>query len=151
MVQLRPGAYTMWAQQKHLVRNAEEWKQKQDGHQKKKAPSAPESLQASHYKRWGFSHYLQAVLCAACKYKQEGKCTCTRWNLQPFPICENEIQVHKDNTRLWLQPAPVQNPRPTAQAIKLYSPKFLLNKESENENIIFSQADGNCCFLTPDM
>lgn len=82
-------------------------KENKNKQQKKKKPSAPESLQASHYKRWGFSNYLQAVLCAACKYKQEGKYTCTRWNLQPFPICENEIQVHKDNTQLWLQPAPV--------------------------------------------
>lgn len=35
-----------------------------------------------------------------------------------------------------------------SHAIKTYSPKFPFNKESENENIIFSQADGNCCFLT---
>lgn len=60
--------------------NAEERKQKQDGHRKrkKKGPSAPESLQASQYKRWDFSNYLQAVLCVACKYKQEGRYTCTR-------------------------------------------------------------------------
>lgn len=35
-----------------------------------------------------------------------------------------------------------------SRAIKAYSPKFPFNKESENENIIFSRADGNCCFLT---
>lgn len=35
-----------------------------------------------------------------------------------------------------------------SHAIKTYSPKFPFNKDSENENIIFSQADGNCCFLT---
>lgn len=118
---------------------------------KKKPPCAPESLQASHYKRWGFSNYFQPVLCAACEYKQEGEYTCTRWNLQPFPICENEIQVHNDNTRLWLQPPAVKTPRPAAQAIKVYSPKFPFNNESENENIIFSQADGNCCFFMPDV
>lgn len=53
-------------------------KNKMVTHKKKKNPSAPESLQASHYKKWGFSNYLQAVLCAACKYKQESKYTCTR-------------------------------------------------------------------------
>lgn len=48
------------------------------GKKKKNGPSAPESLQASQYKRWDFSNYLQAVLCVACKYKQEGRYTCTR-------------------------------------------------------------------------
>lgn len=75
---------------------AAERKQKQDGRrERKKKPSAPESLQASSYKRWGFSNYLQAVLCDAYKYKQEGKYSYTRGNLQPFAIRENEIQVHK--------------------------------------------------------
>lgn len=36
----------------------------------------------------------------------------------------------------------------SSHTIKMNSPKFPFNKDSENENIIFSQADGNCCFLT---
>lgn len=57
---------------------AGESKQKQDGRREKKKPSAPESLQASYYKRWSFSNYLQAVLCDAYKYKQEGTYNYTR-------------------------------------------------------------------------
>lgn len=93
----------MRARQKHLALQSRGEKTKTrwtQGKKKKEKPSAPESLQASSYKRWGFSNYLQAVLCDAYKYKQEGTYSYTRGNLQPFAIRGNEIQVHKEDPQL---------------------------------------------------
>lgn len=87
----------------------------------------------------------------------------------PFcPAAENENAGKRgDNTRPRLRPlVPFVSRRrkknqiiksARSHAVKTYSPKFPFNKVSENENIIFSQADGDCCFLTagglisPDM
>lgn len=98
-----------------------------------------------------FSNYLQAAVCAACKYKREGKYGIHTMKPTTF------FQLWKWNPGTQRQYTAkittfgsfcVKSKPAHSHAIKMYSPKFPFNKESENENIIFSQADGDCCFLT---
>lgn len=101
VVQLHTGACGMWAQEKHLVLQSPT--KEQDGHRKKKSqahqnicwrPNIEAVVSLIIYRR----HTLLPL-----NTNERGSMH-TQWKLPPFSSCENEIQGHKDNTRLSLRP-----------------------------------------------
>lgn len=165
VVRLRSGANGMWARQKHLAlqcrgeKTKTRWPQKKKKEKKKKAqvhlnpcrhPSIRDGISLIVYRQC-------CVLPVSANRRVSTHALGETCNL--FPSVKMKSRYTKtihgyDYSLLRCKKPP---PAWAARAIKVYSPKFPFNKESENENIIFSAADGELLFpharrvISPDM
>lgn len=117
----------MQTQEKHLVLQTQQTKTGLGGNQL----STPGYLQASQ--EFVLMEHLHLQIY-------------TKKHTRLVPSCEIEKHQHmQGDVMVSFRSRGVKPPPPPPRAIKMYSPKFPFNKESENENIIFLLADGNCC------